>query len=187
MKLLEKGPLLKEERDRARKLTRGIQGFGSFCQRSSDSPAQGILRESSFETYGRSNSQSHFSNHENQENQFPSPTADDFTKKVEESRQSNENVVIIEAGKGAENSSSCGSFGDGEVAQKPETQTSFKENMIPNKEELDRWNCMGESHPLLGGKRDGTRVENSAEDEHPFNEINNQSAASLIAASNALI
>lgn len=187
VKLLEKGPLLKEERDRARKLTRGIQGFGSFCQRSSDSPAQGILRESSFETYGRSNSQSHFSNHENQENQFPSPTADDFTKKVEESKQSNENVVIIEAGKGAENSSSCGSFGDGEVAQKPETQTSFKENMIPNKEELDRWNCMGESNPLLGGKRDGTRVENSAEDEHPFNEINNQSAASLIAASNALI
>lgn len=30
VKLLEKGPLLKEERDRARKVTRGIRGFGSF-------------------------------------------------------------------------------------------------------------------------------------------------------------
>ena len=30
LKLLEKGPLLKEERDRARKVTRGIEGFGSF-------------------------------------------------------------------------------------------------------------------------------------------------------------
>ncbi|TQE03242.1 hypothetical protein C1H46_011143 [Malus baccata] len=49
LKLLEKGPLLKEERDRARKLTRGIQGFGSFCQRSSGSSAQGIL---GVQTYG---------------------------------------------------------------------------------------------------------------------------------------
>lgn len=30
LKLLEKGPLLKEERARARKISRGIQGFGSF-------------------------------------------------------------------------------------------------------------------------------------------------------------
>ena len=30
LKLLEKGPLLKEERDRSRKVTRGIEGFGSF-------------------------------------------------------------------------------------------------------------------------------------------------------------
>lgn len=30
LKLLEKGPLLKEERDKARKISREIQGFGSF-------------------------------------------------------------------------------------------------------------------------------------------------------------
>ncbi|KAI4368834.1 hypothetical protein MLD38_017346 [Melastoma candidum] len=30
LKLLEKGPLLREERDRSRRLKRGIQGFGSF-------------------------------------------------------------------------------------------------------------------------------------------------------------
>lgn len=34
LKLLEKGPLLKEERHNARKLTREIKGFGSFCVRS---------------------------------------------------------------------------------------------------------------------------------------------------------
>ncbi|XP_020252252.1 clathrin interactor EPSIN 1-like [Asparagus officinalis] len=33
LKLLEKGPLLKEERDRARKVARGIEGFGSFSHR----------------------------------------------------------------------------------------------------------------------------------------------------------
>ncbi|KAI4373470.1 hypothetical protein MLD38_011592 [Melastoma candidum] len=35
LKLLEKGPLLREERDRSRKLMRGIQGFGSFGCRAS--------------------------------------------------------------------------------------------------------------------------------------------------------
>ncbi|XP_039144800.1 ENTH domain-containing protein C794.11c isoform X2 [Dioscorea cayenensis subsp. rotundata] len=39
LKLLEKGPLLKEERDRARKVTRGIQGFGSFNHRWSSNPS----------------------------------------------------------------------------------------------------------------------------------------------------
>ncbi|KAL0436823.1 UNVERIFIED_CONTAM: Clathrin interactor EPSIN 1 [Sesamum radiatum] len=35
LKLLEKGPLLREERDKARKISRGIQGFSSFCRRTS--------------------------------------------------------------------------------------------------------------------------------------------------------
>lgn len=34
LKLLEKGPLFREERERARKISRGIQGFGSFNQNS---------------------------------------------------------------------------------------------------------------------------------------------------------
>ncbi|PIN24370.1 hypothetical protein CDL12_02903 [Handroanthus impetiginosus] len=38
LKLLERGPLLKEERDKARKITRGIEGFGSFCIKTSSSP-----------------------------------------------------------------------------------------------------------------------------------------------------
>lgn len=39
LKLLEKGPLLKQERDRARKITRGIEGFGSFQHRSATDKA----------------------------------------------------------------------------------------------------------------------------------------------------
>ncbi|KAF6137764.1 hypothetical protein GIB67_040472, partial [Kingdonia uniflora] len=50
LKLLERGTLLKEERDRARKLTRGIRGFGSFIKRSS--PKDESFKESSFRTYG---------------------------------------------------------------------------------------------------------------------------------------
>lgn len=52
LKLLEKGPLYKEERDRARKVTRGIEGFGSFSQKSY--PTQVISGGSN---YGRSHSQ----------------------------------------------------------------------------------------------------------------------------------
>ncbi|KAL0436562.1 UNVERIFIED_CONTAM: Clathrin interactor EPSIN 1 [Sesamum radiatum] len=57
LKLLEKGPDLKEERDRARKVSRGIQGFGSFCHRDSSS-GHDILREPSLKAFGRCNSDS---------------------------------------------------------------------------------------------------------------------------------
>lgn len=50
LKLLEKGPLLREERDRARKVTRGIQGFGSFNIRWSGAEVEHAS------TIGRSNS-----------------------------------------------------------------------------------------------------------------------------------
>ncbi|KAK9127105.1 hypothetical protein Syun_015902 [Stephania yunnanensis] len=53
--LLEERPLLKEERNRARKLSRGIEGFGSFCNRSSAMDES--LTGSSFEAFGRCNSQ----------------------------------------------------------------------------------------------------------------------------------
>lgn len=65
LKLLEEGQVLKEERDRARRLSRGIQGFGSFCQRSSaqTSPRQ---TSSSVEHFVRCNSD--FSSHEDFQN-----------------------------------------------------------------------------------------------------------------------
>ncbi|KAG6436210.1 hypothetical protein SASPL_101095 [Salvia splendens] len=52
LRLLEKGPLLKEERDKARKISRGIEGFGSFCIRTSSTH-----QESSSKTFERCNSQ----------------------------------------------------------------------------------------------------------------------------------
>lgn len=65
LKLLESETLLKEERARARKLTHGIEGFGSFSQRSSSKDA--IMKDSSFQRFGRSNS--HCNEDQNPENE----------------------------------------------------------------------------------------------------------------------
>lgn len=59
MKLLEDGQLLKEERNKSRKISRGIEGFGSFNIRRTTSSEE----ESAIKPYGRSNSQ--FNHHEN--------------------------------------------------------------------------------------------------------------------------
>ncbi|KAJ3683958.1 hypothetical protein LUZ61_013122 [Rhynchospora tenuis] len=52
LKLLEKGPLFREERERARKISRGIQGFGSFNQNSTSNNA--IANEKASNFIGRS-------------------------------------------------------------------------------------------------------------------------------------
>ncbi|CAO2824939.1 unnamed protein product [Amaranthus hypochondriacus] len=58
LKLLEKGSLLKEERENARKLTREIKGFGSFSSKTTSPHTQS--------TFGRSHSQ--FNEHGNEHN-----------------------------------------------------------------------------------------------------------------------
>lgn len=150
--LLENDILLKEERDRARKLTRGIQGFGSFAQRSSSSSMKSILRESSLDgKFGRSNSQ--FNYYENDENQ---PTY----------CSSNEQILVPQVEK-LENPSA--------------DQTSFKENTNPDGEDLHKWNFKEESSELLQGQRDEeSKVEVSGEDDHPFNEPEKQAIVSLL-------
>ncbi|KAJ9565330.1 hypothetical protein OSB04_001296 [Centaurea solstitialis] len=55
LKFLNESSSLKEERLRARKLSRGIEGFGSFTQRVSSD--HGVLQQSLVEKYKRSNSQ----------------------------------------------------------------------------------------------------------------------------------
>ncbi|CAM8949475.1 unnamed protein product [Rhodiola kirilowii] len=50
LRLLEKGPLLKQERDTARKLSRGIHGFGSVSAKSAE---VGVLRDSSVGAFRR--------------------------------------------------------------------------------------------------------------------------------------
>ncbi|KAG2670175.1 hypothetical protein I3760_14G071200 [Carya illinoinensis] len=175
MKLLEKGPLLKEERDRARSVTRGIQGFGSFSQRSF--PAPGMLTESSsVTTFGRSNSQ--FNSQENEESQISSSNKG-LTKEVKLSEQ-NIKDITFESGNKMVNEKPRGSLFDGQVLESAETQTSFKENMAPNQEELHRWNFTGESNLLLDGKKDEPGAEMSIEEDHPFNRTENQTSASLL-------
>ncbi|KAG6629213.1 hypothetical protein I3843_14G069600 [Carya illinoinensis] len=175
MKLLEKGPLLKEERDRARSVTRGIQGFGSFSQRSF--PAPGMLTESSsVTTFGRSNSQ--FNSQENEESQI-STSNKGLTKEVKLSEQ-NIKDITFESGNKMVNEKPRGSLFAGQVLESAETQTSFKENMAPNQEELHRWNFTGESNLLLDGKKDEPGAEMSIEEDHPFNRTENQTSASLL-------
>ena len=176
LKLLEKGPILKEERDRARKLTREIRGFGSFSHRSSS--AESVLRESpSFTTFGRSNSQ--FNSQENQENQFLNSNKE-LCIEVQKSQRSYQDVIMPESGNKIENETALDSLCNTQVLEKAETQTSFKENMAPKKEELHIWNSTGESNALLDSKKDEPRIEMSMEEDHPFNETENQTTASLL-------
>uniref|UniRef100_A0A1D1ZD59 ENTH domain-containing protein C794.11c n=1 Tax=Anthurium amnicola TaxID=1678845 RepID=A0A1D1ZD59_9ARAE len=74
LKLLERGPVLQEERDRARKLTRGIEGFGSFVHRSS-APAKGGGAPPASNLYGRSNSHYTDSSMEDDQKENSSSTA----------------------------------------------------------------------------------------------------------------
>ncbi|GAV57923.1 ENTH domain-containing protein [Cephalotus follicularis] len=177
LKLLEEGSVLKEERDRARKLTRGIQGFGSFSQRSS---TQGILQESLRGKYGRCKSD--FIDHEYQEKQVLPSNDRVLTPNVGKSMLGNENPNLG-FGKKMENLNSWGSFSDGGEL-KPESLTSFKENMAPHKEESHA----GEGNPLLDGRRDELSTEvGMDDDDHPFNDSENHTTASLLSARDAII
>ncbi|GFZ18011.1 ENTH/VHS family protein [Actinidia rufa] len=168
LKLLEKGPLLKEERDRSRKLTRGIEGFGSFCQRTS------ILRESSLGTFGRCNSQ--FNDHGNEENQFLPMNYEDSTKT--EAKRSDETL---------ENSKPWNCFPDGEVIENSGARTSFKENVAPKKElNFHEWNGTGELNSLLGDEKDDPSVAGE-EDHHPFNDTEHQATVSLLSTTDQLL
>lgn len=165
LKLLEKGPVLKEERDRARKLTRGIKGFGSFCHRTA-TETDGVLNDSSSSLYGRCNSQ-----YEHQENQLIEEADEEkFIQKVEKQ----------------ENFKSW-SETEEEVIQIPDLRTSFKENVAPKREELHDWNETGESNPLLEEKSEGTWKGIIMEDDHPFSESENHTTASLLSASNGIL
>ncbi|KAK6137984.1 hypothetical protein DH2020_028265 [Rehmannia glutinosa] len=98
LKLLEKGPLLKQERDKARKISRGIQGFGSFSIRTSSEQ-----QESCVKAFDRSNSQ--FNDHiTNQEDFFSAPDENSITKTEKESTEDlgpKERVIVREINEGS--------------------------------------------------------------------------------------
>ena len=173
LKLLNNGHFIKEERDRARKLTREIQGFGSFCQRSTPA-AQGLLQETpSSPAFDRCNSV--YNNHENEENQI-SYSDKGLNKEAVKSSSSHHGGIK------EENKNYCDDFEKTEMLQKP--QTSLKENMAPDREELHQWNMThtGESNPLLEISREDSRQGIFIEDEHPFNSTENHASASLLSA-----
>lgn len=167
MKLLEKGSLLKEEREKARKLTREILGFGSFSIRSK---SPGILEDSSSSPIGRygkcnSNFNTTLDNLDQEHHQVLSD------QKAAANPQGN--VKKIE---------SYASAVKNEEIEMPENRESVKENLVPNKEELHRWdNGVLESNSLLSGKREELKDGISVDDYHPFIDDEPESNASLLA------
>ncbi|XP_050899044.1 ENTH domain-containing protein C794.11c [Lathyrus oleraceus] len=164
MKLLEEGTLLKEERNHARKLSRGIQGFGSFNQKST--PAQSILREKSLPTtLGRTISDSNNQEHQENKSSFSSLNS---VKKTMVYQDDYDDV------------------GNNQLIQKSES--SSKENMEPSREE---WNMNGESESLLDfGEDDCSRIGRfKIEEDHPFYSTTTEmhSSASLLSARDGIL
>ncbi|CAL0304142.1 unnamed protein product [Lupinus luteus] len=156
MKLLEEGTLLKEERNRARSLSRGIQGFGSFGQ--PVSTVQGILREkSSPTTFGRCNPE--ISNQENHVNMSYSSYNSMILWKPRAIQDDPDNNQMLQR-----------------------SETSSEENMEPEMDKFHVWNLRGESNSLLDCNAQDSKVGHFiAEDEHPFNSTTEMnSTASLL-------
>ncbi|KAL2487522.1 ENTH/VHS family protein [Forsythia ovata] len=158
LKLLEKGPLWKEERDRARKISRGIEGFGSFSYRTPS--GQEILQESSNKAFDKCNSQ--FNEHGNRDDLF-SVSNEDKTVEVKHEKPlyptnptTNDNSRI-----------------------------SLKENMAPDGGVLlvelndASSKCMTESKPLLDEQKPEPQINMPVED-HPFNDDEIQTTMSFL-------
>ncbi|KAL5055919.1 hypothetical protein RYX36_036601 [Vicia faba] len=159
MKLLQEGNLLKEERNYARKLSRGIQGFGSFNQKSTPA-AEAILREKSLPTtLGRCNSDSN--NQEQQENNKSSFSTLNSVKKTMIYQEDDE-------------------VGNNQLIQKSES--SSKENMEWN------LNGESESLLELGEDDYSRMGRFKIEDDHPFNSTTEMhSTASLLSARDGIL
>lgn len=162
LKLLEKGPLLKEERDRARKISRGIEGFGSFSYKTPS--GQEILQESSNREFDKCNSQ--FNEHGNRDDLF-SVSKEDDKDEIKHEKPSYPTIP----------------------AMNDNPRINLKENIAPNKgvvlgESNDQsWKCVAESKPLLDALLDEQKPEpqiNKPMEDHPFNDAEIQTTMSLL-------
>lgn len=158
LNLLDKGSLLKSERDKARKLTREILGFGSFSSRRS----QGILEHSSSPIgryIGKCNSNFNSLDNLDQEHQV-------LSHQNAANPQRNQDASVVHNQK----------------IQMLETRESVQGNLVPNKEELHRWHDgVCKVKPLFSGKiREEFKNEISADDYHPFIDDEPETNASLL-------
>ncbi|XP_031259575.1 epsin-3-like [Pistacia vera] len=99
IKLLESESLLKEERSRARKVTREIKGFGSFTQQRS-SEIDESFRDSNVKTYGKCNS--YFNDYINEDDKLgdlrQSFLNEERNEKTPEKPQKNSKLWVSTAG-----------------------------------------------------------------------------------------
>ncbi|KAI3878228.1 hypothetical protein MKW92_032086 [Papaver armeniacum] len=179
LKLLEKGPLLKEERNRARKVTRGIKGFGSFTQKSSMTDEN----QSPVGAFGRCNSE--FVNHgEDCEIQFSVDEGE--TEGTKSTQQNGFHSSIPEMTTDKLNPVKD-SRNEDSLSKKSEMRKSSKENIMPRKE-ISRIDRTKEFKPLLGCQKyePGNAFFIIDEEGHPFNNDENQSTTSLLSASSGI-
>ncbi|KAL0460581.1 UNVERIFIED_CONTAM: Clathrin interactor EPSIN 1 [Sesamum latifolium] len=166
LKLLEKGPLLREERDKARKISRGIQGFGSFCLRTSSG------QETPPKVLDRCNSQ--FIDNTNLDDFLSAANENDSTKTEGEKPMPHTNPKMEDL--------SPKSFN---------IQVNSNENLVPDKTGLVReenggsWNCTMESKvPLLDEQKDEARINMSTGDHHhSFDNAEDLTLISLLSVS----
>ncbi|KAF5797142.1 putative ENTH domain-containing protein [Helianthus annuus] len=164
LKFLNDLSILKEERAKARKLSRGIEGFGSFNQRNSSE--NGVQQQLFQEKFKRSNSQ--FIEQQNiKENQILTMIQDDNSK--------SRNLIKL---KNEHSGSGTGTgLSDNVTVEKLASQWSLKENMVPKEDHVPV--PSGESNPLLGDRTNVSRVMVD-EANHPFNDEDNEAKVSLI-------
>ncbi|KAF5189507.1 Epsin-2 [Thalictrum thalictroides] len=160
--LLERGPLLKQERDRSRKLSRGIQGFGSFCNRSSTE--EWSSRKQSSGKFRRSNT----NYNDSEQDQFQFLEAPEKSQLILGTPVKDLNI--------AESSNNVSNLA------KLEFQEVLKENILPAEALLPRKlceeDCMIESNSLLSHQNN--ELKTTIEEDHPFNDHDQQSTASLL-------
>ncbi|XP_009618904.1 epsin-3 isoform X1 [Nicotiana tabacum] len=163
LKLLENGQLLKDERNTARKISRGIEGFGSFNIRIKS--GEGILEESVIKPYGRSNSQ--FNDHGNEED--------------ENSNFNTQDLISTKMEKVEDAAVSWNLDTSDKYLVSGISSISFKENMAPS-EDMHKWNFKGESKSLLDEQKTDPRIGFSSEKDHPFTETDRLTSASLLSS-----
>lgn len=177
LQLLYNRALLKEERNRARSVTKGIEGFGSFHVRTTDSE-QTVLQDSSSSLLAFDKCNSQFNEHGNQEHIFPTTLNNrrKHGKLEEQNKYENEEMEGLiswdnKFSKVGNDSSS--------------PRTSFKENMAPKMAIMedfdDDW---GDS---IDNRNRNSR--NSMNDEqHPFNRTEHHMASvSLLSTTDRIL
>ncbi|KAF3794067.1 Clathrin interactor 1 [Nymphaea thermarum] len=193
-KFLDQGDLLKEERQRARKLTREIQGFGSFSLRSSNSPAQTLGKYN--KSIARCNSQC---------NDYPEQedlaySTDTSSTEISKCRSSSDFSADSESPVSSINSHEVNSRFLKERTDESNSMKNNEENdtlMIIKKNGIvssksfnpedhdDDWDPRKESRPLLAVKEEGLMHSDSPSPVgsiHPFSQLEVQSRVSLLSS-----
>lgn len=165
LELLYNRTLFKEERNRARTVTKGIEGFGSFHVRTTDTE-QTVLQDSSSSLRAFDKCNSQFNEHGNEEHTFPTT----FNKRTKQGKLEEHNKYENEEMEGL--ISWDNKFSKvGNDSSSP--RTSFKENMAPKMAIMedfeDDW---GDSVDNRNRNSRNSRISAAIsrnDEQHPFN------------------